>query len=570
MLALSLVLVGSATVLSVNTMGENTISAHNGYGTRVCAQPANITAPASLSDYVDVQISVQAPANFTHILITRYSGNHTFIIVNANLSPREYFTAFLEIPSENKNNQISVQVQNQSVISINLQLKPSYLGIIAEVFLIAGIGTFAAFFLIVEIRSRKYLYLVPVYIGLSIIYGQRFDDYFMISLGMRIFDGSNPYVQKGFILPGLQWEYPPLYAIWSYFVTLFTHYVLGFNIPSNTGLNYVEVAYNDIYSAWRALSGVNLIILYGLAKLPFVISFFWIDYILLKETGRQQWKLWLINPFAVAVGIMWGQLDVLGLAFLLQAIIYHKEGKDFGAVLFASIGAAIKIFPVFVIPLLIARSKRKLLSSSAIIPVILLCLLVYAASGNLLLDLNTIVTGRAVPTFLGVFISEGLTWQIVIPDLFIRNFPSIFLYVFVPSYLVYTIYALKRHVGVERYFIITMLLFFVTYNFMNPQYMIWLIPIFILIGEFRYAAILSLLGSIYLYLNYSYTYFLNPDIAWNYNAGLLGQIEAIRHAITSNFVVLGVFGVLSTSIFLYLLLKMLRNEHAANSAAASC
>ena len=289
----------------------------------------------------------------------------------------------------------------------------------------------------------------------------------------------------------------------------------------------------------------------------------------MKETGRQQWKLWLINPFAVVVGIMWGQLDVLGLAFLLQAFIYHKEGKDFKAVLFASIGTAIKIFPVFVIPLLIMRSKRKLFSSLAIIPVILLSLLVYAASGSILLDINTLVMGRSVPTYLGVYISQGLTWQIVISDLLVRNFPSIFIYVFIPSYIAYTIYAHKNNIGLERYFITSMLIFFVTYNFMNPQYIIWIIPFFIFIGEFRYAALVSLLGSVYLYLDYSYTYFLNPDIAWNYNAGYLGQIEAIRHALTSNFVILGAFGMLSTSIFLYLLILMLKQTQKKGLEAAT-
>ena len=560
MLALSLALVGSATILSLNTIGENTVSAHNGNGTVVCAQPANVTAPQPLSGYVRVQISVQTAENITHIVISRDSGDQLSVLVNATFSPRKYFTAFIELPSSNSVYKIFVQFENQPAILLNLVVKASSTGLIGEIFLITGIAAFAAFFILVEIKSRKYLYLVPVYIGLSIIYGQRFDDYFMISLGMRIFDGSNPYAQTGLTPPGLQWEYPPLYAIWSYLVTAFTHYAIGFRIPSNTKLNYVEVSYNNIYSAWRALSGVNLIVFYGLAKFPFVISFFWINYILMKETGRQQWKLWLINPFAVVVGIMWGQLDVLGLAFLLQAIIYHKEGKDFKAVLFASIGTAIKIFPVFVIPLLIARSKRKLFSSLAIIPIILLSLLVYAASGSILLDLNTLVMGRSLPTYLGVYISQGLTWQIVLSDLLIRSFPSIFIYVFVPSYIAYTIYAFKRNIGLERYFITSMLIFFVTYNFMNPQYLIWIIPFFIFLGEYRYAVFVSLLGSIYLYLNYSYTYFLNPDIAWNYNASFLGQIEAIRHALTSNFAVLGAFGVLSTIIFIYLLIRMLKQS----------
>ena len=73
----------------------------------------------------------------------------------------------------------------------------------------------------------------------------------------------------------------------------------------------------------------------------------------------------------------------------------------------------------------------------------------------------------------------------------------------------------------------------------------------------------------YLYLDYSYTYFLNPDIAWNYNASYLGQIEAIRHALTSNFAVLGAFGVLSTLIFIYLLIRILKQTQKEGLESAT-
>ncbi|MCL4451181.1 MAG: DUF2029 domain-containing protein [Candidatus Thermoplasmatota archaeon] len=569
MLALSLVLVGGATILSVNSNGQNTFSSHNSSGTVVCAQPANVTTPENMSSHVVVQVSIQTTSNITHVMIYRYYQGEEALLVNANFSPREYFAAFISLSSGPEANNISIQVQNQTAIIVHLSLEPSDLGLIAELFLLGGIGTFVVFFLTVEIRSKRYLYLVPVYIALSIIYGQRYDDYFMISLGMRLFDKVNPYLPAGFTPPGLQWEYPPLYAIWSYFVVVFTHYVLEFRIPSNTQLNYIEVSYNNVYSAWRALAGSNLIILYGLAKLPFVLSFFWINSIIVRMSGKQQWKLWLINPFAVVVGIMWGQLDVLGLAFLLQALAYHKQGKDFNAVLFASIGAAIKIFPVFVMPLLIARSRNKILSVSAIIPVMLLSLLMYAASGNVLMDLNTLFMGRAVPTYLGVFISEGLTWQVIVSDLLVRSFPSLFLYVFAPAYIIYTAYAIRKGVSMESYFIICMLMFFVTYNFMNPQYLIWILPFFILLGEVQYAALISILGSLYLFLDYSYAYFLNPDIAWNYNASFLGQLEEVRHAIDGNSIVMGAFGVLSSVIFACLLYRMLTNKNPKYSVSAS-
>ena len=106
LLAISLALVGSATILSVNTIGENTVSAQNANGTIACAQPANVTAPQPLSGYVEVQISVQTAENITHIVISRLSGTQLSVLVNANFSPRQYFTAFVALSLVNSDNKI--------------------------------------------------------------------------------------------------------------------------------------------------------------------------------------------------------------------------------------------------------------------------------------------------------------------------------------------------------------------------------------------------------------------------------------------------------------------------------
>ncbi len=558
LLAISLFLISSATILSVNGVGGNTTTGQNSDGTHVCAQPASVSTPVVLSGSIEVQVSIFTEINITHVVITHIGKDTQTILVNANFSDRKYFYAYITLNGPQENNNISIDVQNQTDIFLNIRIQPSYLGLYAEVFLLTGIVTFIGFFLTVEIKSKKYLLLVPVYIALSIVYGQRYDDFFLISLGMRIYDRANPYALSGFTPAGLQWEYPPLFAIWSYFSTVFYHYILGFSIPSNTQLNYVEVSYGNIYSAWRSLAASNLFVLYGLLKLPFVLSFFWISHIIYKMKGQVSWKLWLINPLAVVVGILWGQLDVLGLAFLLQAVYYHKQQKGFQAVLFASIGAAIKVFPVFVIPLMIARSGRKLLSATAILPVVAVSIAVYAASGNIFGDITTIVMGRSVPTFLGVFSSQGLTWQIIVSYLSVKSFPSLFLYIFAPGYVLFTAYALLKKIDLETYFILTMLFFFVTYNFMNPQYLIWLLPFLIMRDETRYAAIISVIGSLYLYLNYSYTYFLNPDIAWNYTAGFLGQIEEFRHNLTSNAGTIISLGILSSIFFALMFIRIWR------------
>ena len=68
------------------------------------------------------------------------------------------------------------------------------------------------------------------------------------------------------------------------------------------------------------------------------------------------------------VAVIWGQLDVLAAAFMLQAILFNRNGKTWMGVMFAAIGAAIKVFPALIIPYMLLFSKNRIRDLSAILP----------------------------------------------------------------------------------------------------------------------------------------------------------------------------------------------------------
>lgn len=558
-LILSALLIPFATYNGLNSYGQNVYSTRTG-SYDVNLTPAVITVPSLIQNQVKIQLTVWGAHNFSTVNISVKDSSSTLHLINASVSPRPFFLADFKIPKPyiSGNTEVLVKIDNGTSVMIPVKFEPSYNGIISDIALLSGIGFLVLALYFMDIRTEKYWLLIPFFAVLSVIFGQRYDDYFMISLGARIADGVNPYVRSIMIPPGLYWEYPPGYAPWSYVSILIYHYLGGYPVPTWESLVYLEAYYQNPYSAWRALGGLNLYLLYFLAKIPFVLSFFWIAKIMKAESGNVPWKTWLLNPFAVVIGILWGQLDVLALAFMLQSVVYHKKNMDIQATVFAGLGALIKPFPVFIIPYLLFRAKRKGYALLGLLFPIAAGILLYLASGNFNADLKTIILGRAVPTYLGVFSSNGLTWQVALSYLGVQHFPSLFEYVFLPLYVILSYFAIRRAIPVYTYFIMTMLLFFVTYNLVNPQYLLWIVAAFIMIGMNRKGLMFSILGSLYIALTYSYTYFLNPDLSWNYFSSSLGQIEQLRTSFPLLSGVVITLGIVSSSIFLYELIRMIR------------
>lgn len=563
LLALGIAFISYSVLGSVNFHGQNEACLSGTHGEPVVRiSPVDLTVERSSMSSVSIKITVISDENFSSLKVVIDCGESSKVLDNSSFTPRDYYVTYVSVPHgiSNLSPSLEMEVNGSAFYNADLRIMPEYQGLLMESLLFTGAAFVVFFLLAVKIRRRNFLFLLPVFIGMSVLFGQRYDDYFMISSGMFVLQHVNPYIVSRNLAPSLQWEYPPGFIPWSVFSSEMYSLILQMKIPSASLLNYVGVAGGAIYSPWRSLAGTNLYFLYGIIKLPMVISFFWIASNIRKLTGQTSWKLWILNPFAIIVGVLWGQLDVLALAFMLQGIIYHRSKNDFMSMLFVCIGGAIKVFPFLMVPMLLFRSDKKWKALVGIIPVALFIVLMYEISGNFIQDISTFIVGRSVPTAFGIFYSQGLTWQLLVPLLHIRSFPSLFLYVFAPFYVVITVLSIKLRLGTETYFVILMLVFMLTYNFANPQYLIWPLAFLIIVDEKFYASAISVLGGLFMVFTYNFSYFINAQLSWNYFSSLLGEVEQLRLSITDSPVSLAVFGTISSVIFLIILILFTKDR----------
>lgn len=559
-LIMGIACVVTSSVYSLNGQQDN-IYSQKSNNVEVGVSPVHIYGMGPVPSNVKIEVTIQGQDNFSHVDIL-FSGNgHLSEAGNYSFTPRPFFTTYVSLPPDNSGNGGVLDVQvNNNTIQVPITVTGTYLNLLAEGLLYLGIGLICAFFLLQKFSLSRTWLLIPVYLFLSVFYGQRYDMYFLLSSGFRVIFGTSPYIPSANLLPGLQWTYPPGYIPWSYLVDKLYLLFHGFPGVSNTTLNFIGTEYGQPYGAWRSLAGFNLIVLYFLLKIPMVAAFFWTHHVLKKLSGSYNQKLWLINPLVVIVAVLWGQLDILAVAFMLQALLSYRSGYSGRAVLFASIGAAFKIFPALLIPFFVLTSKNKVRTSAGVLPVLFLVIAIYEFTGGITSSVYGLLFARSIPTFAGIFVSNGLTWQVMLPYLGIKSFPSLFLYFFVPAYLVLTVVSVMKKVRIEDYAILMFMLFFLSYNFVNPQYLIWVIPLMVITSREKWARNLSLLGLVFMILTYSYTYFMNPQISWHYSGSMVGQLEALKVYFLGSGATRAVIGLCSTILFAYMAFKLVRHE----------
>jgi hypothetical protein len=188
---------------------------------------------------------------------------------------------------------------------------------------------------------------------------------------------------------------------------------------------------------------------------------------------------------------------------------------------------------------------------------LLVTLLLYYTVGNFNENIGTLIYSRTSPTFNGVFFVNGLSWEILIDALRISNFPSLFLYVFVPVYFLLIAIYWKTGRGLEQFVIISFLIFFLTYNIVNPQYLIYPIVLYLALGKVREVLALSAVAVAYVSMSSTLAFFLNPDISYNYLSSIFGQAQNFLFSSISGKTILYfiIFG--TNALFLYLISKEL-------------
>ena len=545
----------------IDSINLNTGNSHIVTGTKglaVTVVPANISVPSSLSGLVNVEVTVQGKTDFSNLSVQFVQSGKLVLQNNFQYAPTTFAVAYIRIPGSffNAGGVLEVHAQNAGSASVPINWTGSNQWIMLSIALYSGITCVLLAFAFSDIRKISVWALFPAFLLLSVFFGQRYDVYFLISPGFRIISGVDPYRSSASVLPGLTWAYPPLFLIWSYLVDRIYLLLPAVAPVMNSSLNYLGTESGNPYGAWKSLLGLNLPLLYGLVKLPLLLSFYWIFYTLKGLTGKMHWKLWFLNPFIVIVAVIWGQLDVLAAAFMLQAILFNRNGKTWMGVMFAAIGAAIKVFPALIIPYMLLFSKNRIRDLSAILPPLAVILLIYQLTGGIFSSVFDLLYARSLPTYGGLFVTNGLSWQVLLSYFGVTSFPSLFLWVFSPLFIFLTAVSYLRKVPLVDYSVLVFFLFFLTYNFVNPQYLLWIIPLLLVMGREEYALVISAVGAVFMFLTYSFTYFLNPFISWNYQSSALGQIENIKVLVLGSALIRVILAIIATVLFAFMFYKV--------------
>ncbi len=389
----------------------------------------------------------------------------------------------------------------------------------------AAVIAFAGAFLFLgkSLGWKRFLIVaVPVYLAITPWTGQRYDVYFLLSSGIRILQHVNPFAPGNPPLypGGLKWAYPPLYALYSALSFLIYRGLSGAPLPSVGGLTWPGWL-TAMYNVYLAYVPSSLPLLVSLLKLPMVASAVLTGAFLNRMT-RSGWTgvFWLANPLVILVAAVWGQLDPMAALLTVMALYYFGKGKMYHAYLLASLGAAVKVWPIIIIPLMLAITLRRegvraFKPLSACIPAFAATLAILGAYGNLAYTVYVFLYARAIPTYGGVFTANGLTWQQAL--LLVKAPPvPVFLLAGVPAYVACLLWVYwKKDADLVKWTVISILVFFLTYNFVNPQYFYWILPLLILQRRRIAGAVFTVLPLAYVALTYNLFYFVSPAVLMN-------------------------------------------------------
>lgn len=405
------------------------------------------------------------------------------------------------------------------------------------------------------------------YLAIAPFTGQRYDVYFLISSGVRMLQHVNPFnpgVPPAY--PGTyKWAFPPLYVPYGALSFLTYQGITHSSLPA-VGALTPPSWYTSMFDVWEAFVPSSLPILVLLLKLPMVVSVLVAGLLLSRMTAAGSTSpLWLANPLVILVGAVWGTLDPITAALAIGAVYMFQKNRYYPAYLLASMGAAVKIWPVLLIPLFLAITLRReglsaLKPLAAILPAALLCLGIYSVSGGLGSDIYTLLYARAIPTFGNSFTVSGLTWQ---QFLSFWNAPAlpIFLVVGIPAYLAVIVWVYcRREVDIVKWTIVSELIFFLTYNYVNPQYFLWVLPFLILQGRKVTTAMFTALPLLSVFFAYNIYYFVSPAVLPDYSSLGSSIADQLKVAFFNQtpWLSLLVLGVLPTFAYALTLLSELK------------
>ncbi len=413
-----------------------------------------------------------------------------------------------------------------------------------------------------EIKSKlkkALLYAFAIRIILAPLTEHRYDMYIYRLASALYLYGDNPFypgIPQSF--PGVfKWAYPPLYFLYS--LISFAIFVIStaYKLPTDKSTlwgGFFEGT--EFYDAYMYFIPPRLPILDTLLKLPLIGSDLIISLVLIKLLDNKNYaidlikNLWLFNPYVIFISSVWGMFDPLASMFSIVALYFFAIEEFFAGGIFLGLGFLTKMYPAFYFPpiflyLLLRKEFRKAIKSLiGFLAVSFLTIPIYFALPNGLDALLILFKVRSVPDWRGKFFAKGLSWQVFI-TWFFPNAKAIpvFLILFIPLYgmtITYFIIAFRKNMftvdNLARIFVSITALEFLTYNFLNPQYFYWMLPLLILLLDKKYIRkkdykIYWMTVLIAVYLGYPITYFISAYFLLHpYSIPVLSEFEALRIA----------------------------------------
>ncbi len=509
-----------------------------------------------------VTVSMISNSSVVHVDVYQVHNNQTAIF-DGTFHNTSFFSFYFGLhPSGTSQNENFIVSINGQPVPVSVAVETSPYPVIGELSLLFSLVFLALGLYFAPFRSRSWIIPVALsYVVLSAFMGQRYDMFFIVSGGLHILSGVNPFIQS-INLPGtLKWTYPPYYLVWSVIADWFSGVISHTAVPSAHSLIYPAVLSGDYFDAWLGFVPRSLPLYYLLAKLPMVTSVLAIYALLQKfKLPYNLTKIWLLSPFVILIGVVWGQLDIIASAFLVASVFYLQKGRTDVAVLASVLGFWVKIFPIFILPFILITSKNKLRDLGIAVAASLPALLIYVVSGNFVKELEVILYSRATNTFSGVFSAQGLSWQVILSRLGVLQFPSLFLYLFVPFFVTTIVVYFYRRGNAVNYVIMNLLFFYLTYNYVDPQYLIVLVPLFLINRDLWNYMVFSIYPFLFTVMAYSFSYFVVPSLSLNYFASPLGQMEALRTWITSSNLFIFPFVIAFSISVVVTMIKIVENK----------
>ncbi len=451
----------------------------------------------------------------------------------------------LQVPVTNRwasfgNNTIRVVSVNASSNVVQLRIVEDGSGYVDDLAVYAAVICLVLIFFVASRLLKPGAFLtiaVIVYAGLAAFGGHRYDMFYLISSGIRVLDHVNP------LYPGnppaypfsLKWSYPPLYPYYSALSNLVFEWVTRSVTPSSGSINYPGYLTSE-YSIWRGYIPNQLPLLSFILKIPMIASVFIVYYLLKAEVGHKiAASLWLANPLTLLVGGVWGQLDPISVALAVFALYSFQNAKFRASYILSAFGAAVKIWPGLLIPVFFVLRLKDTGKKAAreivwVLPALLTVVVGYMLLGNPVQSVLSLVLARSIPTYAGHLSVNGLTWE---QYLTLVSFPPvpISLYIGIPAYATLLAAAyLPRSRSPLPWVVLSILILFLTYNYVNPQYFLWVVPIFLLMRWTRISIVYSIIPLVYVALSYNIAYFISPSILYDYYSPAFSIAEELKLA----------------------------------------